>query len=208
VCESALSSRAEPGADQRSLSLALTGDVIPSFPLCDDDGRTLRSAPLRAIAAELRQADVAVANFELALTHIEGPREKMFTTRCDPALAPDVAQLGFDVLTVANNHTLDHGWAGLAEGLRHLRATGLELIGAGETLAAALTPAVRSVSGQSIGVLPFSCLLPVGAAAGGSAPNPHADRALSWLLLTSSGSRAGVIAIGAIRRRRVAPGCA
>ena len=46
-----------------------------------------------------------------------------------PASAKSLHQAGFDILGVANNHSLDYGVAGLKEAANHLQQAGLEIIG-------------------------------------------------------------------------------
>jgi poly-gamma-glutamate synthesis protein (capsule biosynthesis protein) len=149
------------------LSIVLVGDVLPTRPLLEDRAA---AAGLRELAGLLSDADVAVGNFEMPLTRHGSPRDKLLTIRADPELAGDVAEIGLDVVTVANNHSLDYGWGALRETIDALRATGLVVVGAGANLAEAAAPAVLERGGRRIGVLAFSCLLPPGAAAGPEHP--------------------------------------
>lgn len=142
--------------------IALTGDIYPTRPL------TPLPAEVRAVFDILRNADVAVGNFEISLTDKGAPLEKLLAIRANPEVVRDLPELGLDVVTVANNHAIDYGWDALRDSMDRLQATGLRVVGAGSTVAEAMQPTVVTVDGARIGIIAFSCLLPAGMAA---APN-------------------------------------
>ncbi len=55
--------------------------------------------------------DLLVANLEGPFAKTRVSTTKSIAFRFDPALAPELKEYGFDVLSLANNHTLDMGWA-------------------------------------------------------------------------------------------------
>jgi hypothetical protein len=55
-------------------------------------------------------------------------------------------EAGFHVISCAGNHCLDWGNDAFAETLAHLRAAGIDVIGAGEDIAAARRPAIRRLA--------------------------------------------------------------
>ena len=142
------------------LTIALTGDIYPTRPL----------APLvpqvRSVFDLLRTADLALGNFEISLSGKGAPLEKLLAIRSDPTVAKDLPELGLDVVTVANNHSMDYGWEALQDSIEHLKGAGLRVVGAGRTIAEATRPLIVTVQGKRIGVIAFSCLLPTGTAAG------------------------------------------
>ena len=146
-----------------SFTLALTGDVLPTRRLLAK-GRPACAAA-EPVLDVLRSADVAVGNFEMPLTGRGEPKEKLLNIRAEPEVAEDLHMLGFDCLTVANNHSVDYGWVGLSDTMTALRGAGVQTIGAGPTLEEASRPAIIEANGRRVGVVAFSCLLPTGAAA-------------------------------------------
>ena len=58
-----------------------------------------------------------------------------------PALLADVVDIGFDIVTLANNHMWDFGEVAFNDTLGHLRARQLPYVGAGADLDAAWRPA-------------------------------------------------------------------
>lgn len=146
-----------------ALTLAFTGDVIPVRRLADASPDALaRAEPLFDL---LRTSDVAVGNFEITLSQRGMPLEKLLNIRTSPDVAQDLAPMGFDVLNIANNHTVDYGWDGLLDTRTALQAAGVQPVGVGATLADAATPVQLEVAGRRVIVLAYSCLLPTGMAA-------------------------------------------
>ena len=147
------------------LTIALAGDVYPvrRFP-------TPLSEPVDAVLQGLRAADVAIGDFEIPLTRRGEPMEKLLTIRADPEVAADLPALGFDVMTLANNHCVDYGWQGLQDTMSALEGAGVRPVGAGATLSDAVRPVVVERRSMRVGVLAFSCLLPTGMAAADNRP--------------------------------------
>lgn len=147
-----------------NIDIALVGDILPTRPLA------MPPASAEAVYNVIRTADFSVGNFEMPLTERGHRVQKLLNIRAPAALAADVPVLGLDVVTIANNHCVDYGWDGMADTRAGLEAAGLTVIGAGETRAIAARPVVRTVGGQRIGVIAFSCLTPTGMSAAADRP--------------------------------------
>ena len=147
------------------LSLVVVGDVIPTRRLFPAE-----SSRFGGVVDLVSGAGVAVANLDSALTNRGAPREKLINVRADPAIAPDLRQMGFDVVSVANNHSMDYGDVGIADTLAALESADLLHVGAGANLVAATAPAIVKADGWRVGVLGWTCVLPTGAAAGPERP--------------------------------------
>ena len=71
----------------------------------------------------IENADYAVANFE---TTLNGPPYSGYPQFSAPdALAADIKDTGFDLVTTANNHSMDKGYDGLVRTLDTMDAAGL-----------------------------------------------------------------------------------
>jgi hypothetical protein len=75
-----------------------------------------------------------------------------------PTAAAQLRAAGFDVMGLANNHTLDLGPDGLAETAVHLAAAGLHLIGAGPGREAAFPPLLLTRNGVRLALLAFNAV--------------------------------------------------
>ena len=146
------------------VTVALTGDIIPVRKLSP------LSESAKSVFDFVGAADFAVGNFEIPLTRKGNPLEKLLNIRADPTIANSFSVLGLDVVTVANNHSVDYGWEGLSETVSTLRETGLRVVGAGDTIVQAQRPEIAEVAGKKIGIIAFSCLLPTGMAASPDRP--------------------------------------
>ena len=101
--------------------------------------------PLRGVARQLRDADLAVVNLECAITnslhHWKGA-PKAFYFGAPAAAVTSLSDAGIDLVSLANNHILDYDVAGLADTLGQLRAHGIGHAGAGAHIGQALAPAL------------------------------------------------------------------
>jgi len=96
------------------------------------------------------------------LANLEGPFaakarkvQRRHSYRVHPSLAPALLGAGIDVVTIANNHLLDCGRAGVAETLDTLASARIGVIGGGRDRAAAHLPLIRQVDGRRIGMLGY-----------------------------------------------------
>jgi poly-gamma-glutamate capsule biosynthesis protein CapA/YwtB (metallophosphatase superfamily) len=112
--------------------------------------------PFAEVAPVLRRADLAFGNLEGSLGGRETRFPRVNALLAGPEMAPALARAGFGVLSLANNHAIDGGRAGLRKTLAALQAAGITAVGAGRTAAEAEAGTVRNVRGLRIGFLAFS----------------------------------------------------
>lgn len=138
------------------LRLLLGGDAMLGRGVDDAIARHGVNAPLAALRPHLAGADLLAVNLECAITAAdtwyEGPL-KAFYFRARPTAAELLRRAGVGLCTLANNHALDAGAAGLLDTLDILRAHGIASVGAGADAEAAWVPVVLDVAGQRLGVL-------------------------------------------------------
>lgn len=73
--------------------------------------------------------DTIVGNLEGPLADVRIDTSKEIAFRFDPALKHDFVRWGFDVFTLANNHTVDMGYQGMRDTKRHLDDVGIAHLG-------------------------------------------------------------------------------
>lgn len=109
--------------------------------------------------AETRKfpADAFIVNLETAVTERGEPEPKGINYRMAPANVSCLTAAGVDCCTLANNHILDWGPAGLEDTLGTLGRVGIKTAGAGLTEAQARAPAVINIaSGGRVLVFAFA----------------------------------------------------
>jgi poly-gamma-glutamate synthesis protein (capsule biosynthesis protein) len=74
------------------------------------------------------------------------------------------------VVSFAHNHALDFGMAGLLQTLDVVKAAGIEVIGAGRDVDAALAPVVTMIRGARVAWIGFASTLPPGSSATADRP--------------------------------------
>ena len=98
------------------------------------------------------KADYRVVNMELPLIKEQTPIEK-----CGPNLGAGTEAikgyqaLNIDLVTIANNHVLDHGKKGFDSTIETLNSVGLAYVGGGYTYEDAYAPKIVELGGKKIG---------------------------------------------------------
>lgn len=140
------------------------------------------------VAEALRAADITFGQLEVPLSNrgerqlfagLGGPRWD--GPPMDPAATAAVlADVGFDVLSFAGNHTMDRSEESLFDTLDAAAAAGIRLVGAGRDLAGARSPAIVERAGTRVGFLAYCSVLPPGYAASQDRPGVAPLRARTF----------------------------
>ncbi len=96
----------------------------------------------------LQESDVAIGNLEFSINERPELQKVFYNFRAPRDFAWEVAAIGINLVSMANNHALDFGPEGLKECLRALDLSGIAHAGAGRTLAEAHQPGSKRVQGQ------------------------------------------------------------
>ncbi|HEX7044663.1 MAG TPA: CapA family protein [Burkholderiales bacterium] len=161
----AVSANAAEGGGQELpvgvLTVAAVGDIMLGGTAAPELERFGYDYPFARVGELLRAADIAFGNLEGPLTEHGTPHAKQYVFRSPPErVAPALARAGFDVVALANNHSLDYGVEGLRDTLAALERVGIRYAGAGENLAAARRPALLEARGVRVAVLAYSLTFP------------------------------------------------
>ncbi len=114
---------------------------------------------LRFLAPRIRAADLAVGNLESTLSDAGVPQQPGDDSfAAPPGTLAGLDRLGFDALSLANNHTGDFGVPAMLESVRRFRTSGVTGFGAGRDLAAAGRAAVLEHEGVKFGFLGFNAI--------------------------------------------------
>src|SRR5207253_956333 len=107
----------------------------------------VRTGHLGAIKALIKNADIAVSDFECPMSSHFAQHDSGTLFTVDPKVAALMKQGGFDVATIGSDHMTNAGINGLLETAKFFDQNGIKHVGAGANLAAALKPAVFDVRG-------------------------------------------------------------
>jgi hypothetical protein len=155
-----------PAADEPVVELIAVGDVML--------GRSVAGvgAPLAQATPWLAAADLTLGNLESVIVRGGTPRSaepggpQPIILKAPVLAVSHLTAAGFDLLGLANNHSLDYGPAGLAETGRRLQQAGITPVGAGPEAAAFPPVAWRRVGGVRLAFLAFNAV---------SEPDPAGD---------------------------------
>ena len=154
------------------VTLAFTGDVM--------FGRTVNSHmlttashdpyPFSYTADFLRTFDLTLGNLECVISKLGTPLPKLYTFRGDPRAYDRLLNAGFDLVSVANNHSGDYGKAAFLDEYLTLPLHGITPIGGGQNIQQAHTPVFKTVRGTTLAFLAYDEIEPYSFAATTTTP--------------------------------------
>ena len=133
------------------IRILIGGDVCPMGRVQAAFTAGQASDIFHDLLPEIQSADLAVVNLECPLVSQPSPITKAATILgAPPECINGFVAAQWDILNLANNHSFDHGAAGLNETIEAVRKAGLTVVGAGADLAEAQSPVVRLLNGQRV----------------------------------------------------------
>lgn len=143
----------------------------------------------------LSAPQILFANLEGPYSDNPQPPLGTSTVVCPPAHNLDVyAEVGFGVMSMANNHIMDAGVAAMLETRARLREQGVKTCGAGKSLSDARLPAIAETGGHRIAYLSYASTFPMGYEARANAPGIAPMRAYNlWREISAGVYRPGVL---------------
>jgi len=147
---------------------------------------------VRSYDPALPSARLVTGNVEIVISNDPGPpAEKLVHLLAGNDTAEAYGDLDLDVVTLANNHSVDYGTTGLSGTISALQEQGLQVVGAGENIEAARTPVITGAAGPTVGFVGISCVVPPGFAASTIRPGIWAIRVRSYLESETSNEQPG-----------------
>jgi poly-gamma-glutamate capsule biosynthesis protein CapA/YwtB (metallophosphatase superfamily) len=137
-------------------TVAAVGDMIISRPLFQYGKRM---PEFKAVLDIFEQSDVVYGNLETTILDMRNFKGYPYsnggdwTVASSPEVALDLKFMGFDLLSRANNHTLDWGLEGMRETSRWLDDAGIVHAGAGETHGLARAPQYFESAGGRVALV-------------------------------------------------------
>jgi Bacterial capsule synthesis protein PGA_cap len=144
-----------PTPDTRPVTVVMTGDVMLGRTINQQILASRDQFPFNHTGSFLRGFDLTVGNLECVVSTLGSPEPKQFTFEANPLGFVRLLDAGFDVVSVANNHSGDYGKAAFADMIHHLPLLGITPLGGGMNYASAHTPVFKVVHSTTIGFLAY-----------------------------------------------------
>jgi len=145
------------------VSFAVAGDVIPHEPVraaaaaaaaAGDAGNSQGWGALFSDVSDVfEKADFGFLNMETPVAPAHSKGSKPFMFDAPVALIDGLKANGIKIVSFANNHVMDQGWAGFNETREHLREQGMLFAGSGDTAADTFQPVITEANGIKVGWL-------------------------------------------------------
>ena len=109
----------------------------------------------------LKNSDFNIANLECSITDdIENAEDKTFTFALPTKYVNPIKEIGINLFTMANNHSLDYGTSAMLNTIKILDENDILHIGAGKNLEEAKKAYIKEIEGKRYAFLAASAVLP------------------------------------------------
>ena len=139
------------------VTLAFAGDVHFARQVAAQN----KVGGLKTIPGLMAGADITMVNLETSIGTHGKPLAKLYTFQAPPTVLRTLSRAGIDLVTQANNHSVDYGRIGLADTVAAQAVSPIPMVGIGATLADALTPYSATVNGTSIAIFGVDAFRPL-----------------------------------------------
>lgn len=122
--------------EDKYITIKAVGDIVagtnfPSYRLPRNPNQLFP----KTVRDKLKNSDILFGNYESTLTNHpyttkDTTKGAVFAFRSPPEYATLFSQVGFDVMSVANNHAMDFGKKGFSDTVNNLNAAGVKTVGA------------------------------------------------------------------------------
>jgi poly-gamma-glutamate synthesis protein (capsule biosynthesis protein) len=144
-----------PAATGPSITISAVGDISLARQVVERMEQNGAGYPYARITP-LLTGDIVVGNLEGALTNRGDPWPKGYTFRTPPVFASGLREAGFDLVSLANNHTLDYGAVGLLDTIDALDVVRVAHVGAGRDSSLAHNPVILDANGLTVAFLGYA----------------------------------------------------
>ena len=144
------------------ITITVSGDImLGDAVIANYDASGISGIIDDTLLSEMSGADICLVNEEFPFGVGGTAADKTYTFRIDPSYISVFNELGVDVVSLANNHTLDYGSDVLLQTFDTLDEAGIAYIGAGESLDRASDWYTYEQDGRTVGILAASRVIPV-----------------------------------------------
>ncbi|MDD5146081.1 MAG: CapA family protein [Candidatus Pacebacteria bacterium] len=144
---------------ENSIELLFVGDIMLDRGVelkIKEAGNEDYKFPFLRIADELKGADILFGNLEGTISDKGKKVGSENSFRFSSEAIEGLKFSGFDVLSLANNHTLDYTNLALSDTFLRLKDAGIDYVGAGTSTTPAYSPIIKEVKGTRIAFLAYN----------------------------------------------------
>jgi poly-gamma-glutamate synthesis protein (capsule biosynthesis protein) len=157
-------------ADTRPVSIAITGDIMMARSVGARINANDGLYPFAGTAEALKSFDLRIGNLECVVSTLGTPQPKQYTFEAPLRAYDRLTAAGFQIVSVANNHSGDFGKAAFMDMMARLPAHGITSVGGGANRTEAHRPVIRQVKSTTIGILAYCEIEPNNFAATDTTP--------------------------------------
>ncbi|WP_442597898.1 CapA family protein [Neobacillus sp. D3-1R] len=143
-----------------SIRLTFAGDAMMDWSIKNTIKQKGVDYPFLQVKKEVSKSDLAVVNLETAITTTANKYPKEYNFKSAPASLTGLKNAGFDLVSIANNHSMDYQTVGLKDTLSFLKKYKLDYVGGGLNASEAYAAKTYKIKGKTIKLLAFSRVLP------------------------------------------------
>lgn len=144
-----------------AIRIIFAGDALMDWSVKDTIRKKGPHYPFEHVKNAVSNADYAVVNLETAITHHnEKDTNQLYNFKSDPESLQGLKYAGFDLVTIANNHTLDFKQEGFLDTLKYLEQYGMPYVGGGRNKEGAYRAHKVRIKGKTIKFLAFCRFIP------------------------------------------------
>lgn len=137
--------------NEESITLVATGDILLArFVELRMRKMSDYIFPFRKVSGFLKSADITFGNLETPIIPGKNTPTNSMTFRADPESVAGLTEAGYDVLSIANNHSMNFRAEGLLRTIEELNKAGIAPVGGGNSMDSAHTPVIKEVKGKKI----------------------------------------------------------
>lgn len=150
--------------DKTGVVFMAVGDIILGRKVYEKIELNCPEYPFKYVANTLREAHLVYGNLECPIS-IRGERTKRKPIedpvfRAAPIVVSGLKYSGFNILNLANNHTLDFGGDALLDTLEILDNNNIKRVGAGKDEKEAREPLIIEINGLRISFISYPAIAP------------------------------------------------
>lgn len=158
----------------KEIVISFVGDVYPQM-LDNSDDKVIQK-----LNSYFENSHIVFCNLESPITSNDVPTsgkcpkaieaKKDYLLRSRPDMITPFSKIGFDVVSMANNHTMDYKAAGLKETIKLLKKHEIAYCGAGNNIDEAEAPVIIERAGIKTAFIAYSEFKPINSAASPYSP--------------------------------------